>query len=414
MNREDIGKLLGGYATGNLTPDEEQALYAAALEDQELFDALAREQSLRDLLRDPATTAEVLAALDEPKPGWFARWWRPAALAAVPVAAALVVFLVVPPRPQPTHVAVVREQPPALPDRPAAPPPSPAPTISRPVNRPVNKDLSALRSSSEEKLETRAKEEPAGVAGGVVGGVPGGIPSGAPGGVAPQPMLAPAPPTAAVPPPPSAPKMPATQEAQEIRTLPNNPALFRAMTAADRNARELFQLNLASNQMFAKDSATAEQKTQTAPSEPQKSGLPPPSAARGFAGTRAAPAARVAAGPVGVRYTILHAADSRSIRVEPNAAGRIAIWARPAGQAWRIVQSVSVTPLMPVIAKLVEGETEVALWFSRSPGVRAPEEPPAGAAPRVLMEGPRAGDDATYAAVSDPSVNEIRFNITLN
>ena len=39
MNREDIQKLLGGYATGTLTPEEQQALFSAALEDQELFDA---------------------------------------------------------------------------------------------------------------------------------------------------------------------------------------------------------------------------------------------------------------------------------------------------------------------------------------------------------------------------------------
>jgi len=54
MSPEDIKKLLGGYATDTLTTEERQALFAAALEDQELFDALAREQSLRDLLRDPA------------------------------------------------------------------------------------------------------------------------------------------------------------------------------------------------------------------------------------------------------------------------------------------------------------------------------------------------------------------------
>ena len=51
MSREDIQKLLGGYATGTLTPEEQQALFSAALEDQELFDALAREQSLRDAAR---------------------------------------------------------------------------------------------------------------------------------------------------------------------------------------------------------------------------------------------------------------------------------------------------------------------------------------------------------------------------
>ena len=59
MNREEIRKLLGGYATGTLTPEEQQALFAAALEDQELFDALGREQALRDLLRDPAAKGGI-------------------------------------------------------------------------------------------------------------------------------------------------------------------------------------------------------------------------------------------------------------------------------------------------------------------------------------------------------------------
>src|SRR6185436_204549 len=80
MSRDEIQKLLGGYATGTLTAQEQEALFAAALDDQDLFDALAREQSLRDLLRDPAAKAHLLTALDErPKP-WWAVWWRPAAV----------------------------------------------------------------------------------------------------------------------------------------------------------------------------------------------------------------------------------------------------------------------------------------------------------------------------------------------
>jgi len=90
MNREEVQKLLGGYATGTLTADEQQALFAAALEDQELFDALVREQGLRDLLRDPAAKAKLLAALDErPARGvwaWMRRPWV-AGLAMAGVAA---------------------------------------------------------------------------------------------------------------------------------------------------------------------------------------------------------------------------------------------------------------------------------------------------------------------------------------
>jgi hypothetical protein len=77
MSREETKKLLGGYATGTLTPEEQQALFAAALEDQELFDALASEQSLRDLMRDPAAKAQMLAALDgHASPGGWMEWMR--------------------------------------------------------------------------------------------------------------------------------------------------------------------------------------------------------------------------------------------------------------------------------------------------------------------------------------------------
>jgi hypothetical protein len=82
MNRDDIQKLLGGYATGTLTAEEQEALFDAALNDQELFDALAREQTLRDLLRDPVSKAQLLAALDEPPIRWYTKLfgaWRPLA-----------------------------------------------------------------------------------------------------------------------------------------------------------------------------------------------------------------------------------------------------------------------------------------------------------------------------------------------
>lgn len=77
MNPEDIRKLLGGYATGTLTAAEQEALLSAALEDQELFDALLREEAVRDVLQDPASKAALLAALEQPpaRPAWWQ--WRP-------------------------------------------------------------------------------------------------------------------------------------------------------------------------------------------------------------------------------------------------------------------------------------------------------------------------------------------------
>ncbi len=129
MNREDVRKLLGGYATGTLTPAEQQALFEAALEDQELFDTLAREQPLRELLRDPGAKAELLAALDEPKQRWYERFaaWKPAiAAAALAGVAGIAVFVVRPGRHSVPPLEVAQLRPPAPPIQPAAPAPAPA------------------------------------------------------------------------------------------------------------------------------------------------------------------------------------------------------------------------------------------------------------------------------------------------
>src|SRR5450755_4388527 len=96
MSPEDIKKLLGGYATDTLTTEEQQALFAAALEDQELFEALAHEQSLRDLLHDPAARAELLSALDAPATGagGFWQWVRRPAIAGFATAGVLAIAVV--------------------------------------------------------------------------------------------------------------------------------------------------------------------------------------------------------------------------------------------------------------------------------------------------------------------------------
>src|ERR1039458_7309245 len=63
MSREEIQKLLGGYATDTLSEAERRALFEAAIEDQELFDALAKEQALRDVLHDPSARKTLILAL---------------------------------------------------------------------------------------------------------------------------------------------------------------------------------------------------------------------------------------------------------------------------------------------------------------------------------------------------------------
>lgn len=141
MSREEIQKLLGGYATNTLTAEEQQALFAAALEDQELFDALGREQSLRDLLGDPAARAQLLAALDAPAAApWLRRWWRPlsAAAAAVALASVVIVAMVAVRRHSPTAAPamVAKLEPPVA--APVSAPPAQAPAPAAAETRPVS------------------------------------------------------------------------------------------------------------------------------------------------------------------------------------------------------------------------------------------------------------------------------------
>src|SRR5580700_4750679 len=96
MSREEIRKLLGGYATDTLSEAERRALYEAALEDQELFDELAKEQALREVLQDPSARQQLIEALGPAREPFAARMWRwmrqPAMLA---VAGGLAVLLIV-------------------------------------------------------------------------------------------------------------------------------------------------------------------------------------------------------------------------------------------------------------------------------------------------------------------------------
>lgn len=152
MTRQEIEKLLGGYATGTLTPTEEQALFAAALEDQQLFDTLVQEQPLRDLLDDPAARASLLAALTEERVPWYRRFARPltAAAALLCVAVPLVIWKSNRSKPQPVLTAEV-----AAPVKPpVAQPvmPLPAPAAERPRE--------AVRRTPPARVRAKAAAEP--------------------------------------------------------------------------------------------------------------------------------------------------------------------------------------------------------------------------------------------------------------
>ncbi len=92
---EEAGRLVGGFATGNLSESEQEALFQSALEDQEVFDQLMEEQALKELIEEPGVKAQILEAIAEKPSIWtrFQVWVRtPVAWgAAAAVTAALVV-----------------------------------------------------------------------------------------------------------------------------------------------------------------------------------------------------------------------------------------------------------------------------------------------------------------------------------
>ena len=109
MSRDEVQKLLGGYATGTLTPEERAALFEAALDDQDLFDQLAREQPLADLFADSTARAQLLAALEERPQPWYKRWasWGVPALATALIVAGVAVWRVSQNAARPVEVAKV-------------------------------------------------------------------------------------------------------------------------------------------------------------------------------------------------------------------------------------------------------------------------------------------------------------------
>ncbi len=200
MKRDDIEKLLGGYATGTLTEEERRALFDAALSDQALFDALAGEEALREVLADPHCRRQINQAL-RPAPGFLERvagwarrphaWALAGSLAATAAIALLVIRTNRPAQPE-IQLAQQNKVEAPVPPAPAAP--------TRPA------------AAQRKKKEAPA---PAGAAGGVVGGI---IPA------QPAPSVPEQPPAladsreASVPPPPPSPPHKALTE-----TLPPQP-----------------------------------------------------------------------------------------------------------------------------------------------------------------------------------------------
>ena len=161
MKDEEIQNLLGGFATDTLTDRERELLFTASLTNQELFNALADEEALRELLSDPAARRQLLQALQPAEPGLFERltsWMRRPATWAVAgsVMAASVLVVAIrqssPPALQPSPPAVeMAKTEPAQ----AAPIPKPAePAANAPAAlefRRAKAETKALRDASQTK-----------------------------------------------------------------------------------------------------------------------------------------------------------------------------------------------------------------------------------------------------------------------
>jgi hypothetical protein len=133
MTPDEARKLMGGYATGSLTEAERTALFQAALEDQELFDELAGEQVLKEVLDEPGARQRLIAVLEPPTKHRAWAWITSAATAAIAVVIGIVVSQRIPPPPQ-QQVAQVLKSPESV----AAPQPSPPPvTVKRKVSPPA-------------------------------------------------------------------------------------------------------------------------------------------------------------------------------------------------------------------------------------------------------------------------------------
>jgi hypothetical protein len=71
MNRQEIERLLASYATGGLNGEEEKLLLEAALSDQELFNQLMEEDSIREAIALPGARARLIEALQEDEENVF-------------------------------------------------------------------------------------------------------------------------------------------------------------------------------------------------------------------------------------------------------------------------------------------------------------------------------------------------------
>ncbi len=153
MTPDEARKIIGGYATGNLTRAERQALFEAALNDQDLFDALAKEEALKEVLADPESRQRLLGQLQPPRRGIFGDLtaWRWAAAASVALATVVIAVVVIRRPVSPAKAPVLTAMSSSSAPLQAAPPP-PAPPEKRPVPK-LESRLAHQRSDLQDQNE---------------------------------------------------------------------------------------------------------------------------------------------------------------------------------------------------------------------------------------------------------------------
>jgi len=186
VTRDEIRGLIGAYATGSLTEEERGILFNAALEDQEIFDELAREQALKQAIEQPGGRERLLRAL-EPRPWWRPIWvWATAGAAAIALISGIILIRSGPPSQQIAKVELPQSAP--------IPTPLPPPSEPAPVPKVVPKTSVPSETPSAERRFSPAvqapppKQESSATVGTVAGtenapGLPAGV-----GGVAPRPL----------------------------------------------------------------------------------------------------------------------------------------------------------------------------------------------------------------------------------
>lgn len=207
MTREEIRGLIGAYASGSLTEEERGVLFNAALEDQEIFDELAREQALKDAIEQPGARERLLRSL-APKPWWRPMWvWATAGAAVVALICGIILIRSGAPPQQIARVEV--PAPPAPPQQQATPKVAvnPEPHAQQRLPPKVAQGpagTAAQREPAPAQPRAAAAAPPPASIGSMIGGIPAGVGGarggGGGGGAGPRALAAPMAARAPVPP----------------------------------------------------------------------------------------------------------------------------------------------------------------------------------------------------------------------